>query len=556
MAASSAAAGGRSLLDLALAAGQLEDEVDEQDEQQPSSSKSKSRPTHSAFQKAVLNRCTQRFIAISPHPAAAHHLFPSTRADFQYNKHPDANERTALGQSLALSARAVQVWFQNRRQRQRQAEGEEQASSSASEEQQYSGADLDAFLQASLNRARGLAQSRSIDNSPGPQPTPPPPQPPAQTQLKWHPQQFDARLPASAQPEPIRKHAAPLRVPPPMPAGTPPSMEALLANSHQKNVHSVLLHNAHQQAAQLSTEREALNQQNQQLSEQNSQLRAALYSVLRNQLDSSFPDVAGVAPLGPGAMPDSAAAAIFAPPPPALPPPPPAAAAATEAATGLPPAALPAGAAAASSSSISAQWTHRSEPEERKKVQWAPSMGRSKKTKEVEAKNLMEVWVYQQNLNAAQEAQAQAQQEQQQAQQHQQQPPQLLPPPSPPPSSQEQEQHAAGGSGHWPPGHPALATAEESEAPAVPPRWGRGKRAAAKAKAAKSPKRPKSRAESPDEPKPAEPERLASCFLGLGLYTTISTAPSSSSVPEDILDLVVDDGGRGLGVQKATCRGL
>ena len=73
-------------------------------------------------------------------------------------------------------------------------------------------------------------------------------------------------------------------------------MEALLANSHQKNVHSVLLHNAHQQAAQLSTEREALNQQNQQLSEQNSQLRAALYSVLRNQLDSSFPDVAGVAP--------------------------------------------------------------------------------------------------------------------------------------------------------------------------------------------------------------------------------------------------------------------
>ena len=36
---------------------------------------------------------------------------------YEYNKLPDAKERAALGQAVGLSARAVQVWFQNRRQR-------------------------------------------------------------------------------------------------------------------------------------------------------------------------------------------------------------------------------------------------------------------------------------------------------------------------------------------------------------------------------------------------------------------------------------------------------
>ena len=39
--------------------------------------------------------------------------------DYEYNKLPDAKERAALGQAIGLSARAVQVWFQNRRQRQK-----------------------------------------------------------------------------------------------------------------------------------------------------------------------------------------------------------------------------------------------------------------------------------------------------------------------------------------------------------------------------------------------------------------------------------------------------
>ena len=38
---------------------------------------------------------------------------------YEYNKLPDAKERAALGQAVGLSARAVQVWFQNRRQRQK-----------------------------------------------------------------------------------------------------------------------------------------------------------------------------------------------------------------------------------------------------------------------------------------------------------------------------------------------------------------------------------------------------------------------------------------------------
>ena len=46
-------------------------------------------------------------------------LVASRHADFQYNKLPDADERLALGKAVGLSARAVQVWFQNRRQRQK-----------------------------------------------------------------------------------------------------------------------------------------------------------------------------------------------------------------------------------------------------------------------------------------------------------------------------------------------------------------------------------------------------------------------------------------------------
>lgn len=45
------------------------------------------------------------------------------RADYEYNKLPDAKERSAIGQAVGLSARAVQVWFQNRRQRQKPAGG-------------------------------------------------------------------------------------------------------------------------------------------------------------------------------------------------------------------------------------------------------------------------------------------------------------------------------------------------------------------------------------------------------------------------------------------------
>ena len=42
---------------------------------------------------------------------------------YEYNKLPDAKERAALGQAVGLSARAVQVWFQNKRARERKALG-------------------------------------------------------------------------------------------------------------------------------------------------------------------------------------------------------------------------------------------------------------------------------------------------------------------------------------------------------------------------------------------------------------------------------------------------
>ena len=50
-----------------------------------------------------------------------------------FNKLPDANERTALGEAVGLSARNVQVWFQNRRQREKPAAAGAPAASSASD---------------------------------------------------------------------------------------------------------------------------------------------------------------------------------------------------------------------------------------------------------------------------------------------------------------------------------------------------------------------------------------------------------------------------------------
>ena len=57
----------------------------------------RTRPTHTKFQKAVMS------------------------SYFAFNKLPDAKERASVGLAIGLSARAVQVWFQNRRQRQKPA---------------------------------------------------------------------------------------------------------------------------------------------------------------------------------------------------------------------------------------------------------------------------------------------------------------------------------------------------------------------------------------------------------------------------------------------------
>ena len=54
---------------------------------------------------------------------------PPTRshmcADYEINKMPDVKERDAIAEAVGLSARSVQVWFQNRRQRQKAAEAAE-----------------------------------------------------------------------------------------------------------------------------------------------------------------------------------------------------------------------------------------------------------------------------------------------------------------------------------------------------------------------------------------------------------------------------------------------
>ena len=46
---------------------------------------------------------------------------------YEYNKLPDAKERAALGQAVGLSARAVQVWFQNKRACERKALGQQKS---------------------------------------------------------------------------------------------------------------------------------------------------------------------------------------------------------------------------------------------------------------------------------------------------------------------------------------------------------------------------------------------------------------------------------------------
>ena len=63
------------------------------------------RPTHTAYQKAVMTRF------------------------YEFNKMPDTEEREALGKALGLTPRAVQVWFQNRRQRLKEAKEVKDASS-------------------------------------------------------------------------------------------------------------------------------------------------------------------------------------------------------------------------------------------------------------------------------------------------------------------------------------------------------------------------------------------------------------------------------------------
>ena len=50
-------------------------------------------------------------------PPPSTHSAPRARADYEYNKLPDAAERETIAKAVGLPARQVQVWFQNRRQR-------------------------------------------------------------------------------------------------------------------------------------------------------------------------------------------------------------------------------------------------------------------------------------------------------------------------------------------------------------------------------------------------------------------------------------------------------
>ena len=123
------------LLGLATAAAQMEESARNSDEDKASdaptarASPRKTRPTRTAYQKAVMLRCEFRPMRICAHQgplpadtdgnAPPNMPTPRVITDYEYNKLPDAKERAALGQAIGLSARAVQVWFQNRRQRQK-----------------------------------------------------------------------------------------------------------------------------------------------------------------------------------------------------------------------------------------------------------------------------------------------------------------------------------------------------------------------------------------------------------------------------------------------------
>ena len=53
------------------------------------------------------------------HPFFSRTSLPTTPADYMKNKLPDANERQQIADDIGITARSVQVWFQNRRQRQK-----------------------------------------------------------------------------------------------------------------------------------------------------------------------------------------------------------------------------------------------------------------------------------------------------------------------------------------------------------------------------------------------------------------------------------------------------
>ena len=90
--------GGICFLDVALTAPATADAVAGVDSPvQPLGRKT--RPSHSAHQKAILQKY------------------------YEHNRLPDTTERAAIAKAIGLSARAVKVWFQNRRQRQKPTDG-------------------------------------------------------------------------------------------------------------------------------------------------------------------------------------------------------------------------------------------------------------------------------------------------------------------------------------------------------------------------------------------------------------------------------------------------
>ena len=142
-----------SLLDaLAAAAASVSDVVDEEGSTEAqalagSGHTRRTRPTHSKFQKAVMS------------------------SYYDFNKLPDANERAAIGEAVGLSKRAVQVWFQNRRQRQKPSASDEREGEVAAAHASNGDAGTDATCRESLlgnaqaardDKARALADAISV----------------------------------------------------------------------------------------------------------------------------------------------------------------------------------------------------------------------------------------------------------------------------------------------------------------------------------------------------------------------------------------------------------